>query len=464
MISAKERYLFVEQMFEKLSHLSIEEIISLRIELKPYGRHYKALCPFHNDTHYGSFYVTPSMGIWKCFTCDVGGNGIKFISQYDNIDYLHAAFKVAFEKNLISIDEYNLYSQKGNFSSSYSKSLEKKHTTIHNSVNTPCISKEIRPVCNNIYKLIQQKCGLSSEHFSHLQNVRMLSEERIKQDYFSFPDTSYKKNKIIKEIQAAYPEYTNDILMKVPGFYYDKKYQKVSFYGPSGIGILIHSTEGYVIQIRRDHVKEGQPRYTWFSSAFALYDEKYEGGAGPGSPRDILYPDKKGTNICITEGRFKSEVIRQAGNVAISLQGVSSQGDQNNSIVTDVKHIMKEYPIKRVYLMFDADGFSKPQVYKQLKRMINTLSSSLPDIKVFVCCWHISDGKGIDDVYINGKIATVKYILPSEYIDTYEGVFQSLLKKWNFSSERDVLKSPIEIRDKFYSELQSNEENAFLGN
>ena len=114
--------------------------------------------------------------------------------------------------------------------------------------------------------------------------------------------------------------------------------------------------------------------------------------------------------------------------------------------------------------MFDADGFSKPQVYKQLKRMINTLSSSLPNIKVFVCCWHISDGKGIDDVYINGKIATVKYILPSEYIDTYEEVFQSLLKKWNFSSERDVLKSPIEIRDKFYSELQSNEENAFLGN
>ena len=61
------------------------------------------------------------------------------------------------------------------------------------------------------------------------------------------------------------------------------------------------------IQIRRDTIKEGQQRYIWFSSSFAPYEpDKYIGGTGCGSPRDILYPPNTDRSIlCITEGRFK---------------------------------------------------------------------------------------------------------------------------------------------------------------
>ena len=113
-ITEKERHIFIENMFAKLENISVESIVGSRIPLKRNGRHLLGLCPFHNDTHLGSFLVTPDRGIWKCFACGDGyaGNGIKFISLYDGIDYLQAAFKVALEKGIITYDEYSLYSQR----------------------------------------------------------------------------------------------------------------------------------------------------------------------------------------------------------------------------------------------------------------------------------------------------------------------------------------------------------------
>ncbi len=68
------------------------------------------------------------------------------------------------------------------------------------------------------------------------------------------------------------------------------------------------------------------------------------GGAGCGSTHDILYPDNTDKGIiAITEGRFKSEILRDAGNVAISLQGVSTwKGIQN-----EILHIMDSRPVRK---------------------------------------------------------------------------------------------------------------------
>ena len=95
-------------MFFKLENIPVEQIVGSRILLKQQGPHFYGLCPFHVDHHVGSFVVTPRKGIWKCFTCgdNFGGNGIKFISLYDGIDYLQAAFKVAYENNIITYEEY----------------------------------------------------------------------------------------------------------------------------------------------------------------------------------------------------------------------------------------------------------------------------------------------------------------------------------------------------------------------
>ncbi len=77
-----------------LGKIDIVDVISSYIELKRMGSNYTARCPFHPDDT-PSFYVSPSKGIFKCFGCGVGGDAIKFVSLYENIDYWEALEKLA---------------------------------------------------------------------------------------------------------------------------------------------------------------------------------------------------------------------------------------------------------------------------------------------------------------------------------------------------------------------------------
>ncbi|RMH02665.1 MAG: DNA primase [Aquificota bacterium] len=77
-----------------LNKIDIVEVISSYIQLKRVGNNYAARCPFHPDDT-PSFYVSPSKGIFKCFGCGVGGDAVKFVALYENIDYKEALLKLA---------------------------------------------------------------------------------------------------------------------------------------------------------------------------------------------------------------------------------------------------------------------------------------------------------------------------------------------------------------------------------
>lgn len=460
-VTARERHLFIENMMSKLENLSVEEYVGSRIQLHPHGRHLFGACPFHNGTSNGSFVVTPSMGLWKCFKCGdgYGGNGIKFISLCDGIDYLQAAFKAALEKGIITYEEYELYATKQSYSKEYISKIKNKYNPEKKVTRIEQVKAPFG-VCHNVYRLFKECCSLSDKHLDHLRNVRKLSEERIAADYFTFPTKTHEKNKILNRIREEYPDYTDELLMTIPGFYFDKKSGKLSFYSVKGIGMLLHDEYGRVsaIQIRRDTVKKGQNRYTWFSSSFALYEpDKYLGGAGTGAPRDILYPDNTERSIlCITEGRFKSEVLRDAGNMAVSLQGVGSWKD----IDRDIIEIMKDRPVKSIFIMFDADMFGKWEVFKQLTALSAMLSSVFPFIRIKCGCWHEADGKGIDDLYHNGNISTIQYKDIPEISDIFYKILEDTLIQFGYATVRDIPDQKIE---EFRMLLQGKEEAAILG-
>jgi DNA primase len=67
----------------------IESIIGEYLPIKPRGGRWIGLCPFHQDSS-PSFYVTPHLGIYKCFACGAGGDVIKFISEFEKIDFSEA--------------------------------------------------------------------------------------------------------------------------------------------------------------------------------------------------------------------------------------------------------------------------------------------------------------------------------------------------------------------------------------
>lgn len=79
---------------QRVNDVPVEDIIGQYVSLKKAGAQYRSCCPFH-DEKTPSFTVTPSKGIFKCFGCGEGGNGINFVMKYERLEWKDAIKKVA---------------------------------------------------------------------------------------------------------------------------------------------------------------------------------------------------------------------------------------------------------------------------------------------------------------------------------------------------------------------------------
>ncbi|MBO4723971.1 MAG: DNA primase [Bacteroidaceae bacterium] len=73
-----------------LDAANIVDVVSEFVTLRRRGVNYVGLCPFHNEKT-PSFYVSPSKGICKCFSCGKGGNVIHFLMEHEQMSYWDAA-------------------------------------------------------------------------------------------------------------------------------------------------------------------------------------------------------------------------------------------------------------------------------------------------------------------------------------------------------------------------------------
>lgn len=71
------------------SRCDIVDVISDYMQLKSSGSNYTGLCPFHSEKT-GSFMVSKSKQIYKCFGCNAGGDVISFVMRYENVDFMEA--------------------------------------------------------------------------------------------------------------------------------------------------------------------------------------------------------------------------------------------------------------------------------------------------------------------------------------------------------------------------------------
>ncbi|HEV2908313.1 MAG TPA: CHC2 zinc finger domain-containing protein, partial [Candidatus Eremiobacteraceae bacterium] len=60
--------------------------VSQYVTLKRQGREYVGLCPFHAEKT-PSFYLNAEKQVWHCHGCDAGGDLIKFVERYENVDF-----------------------------------------------------------------------------------------------------------------------------------------------------------------------------------------------------------------------------------------------------------------------------------------------------------------------------------------------------------------------------------------
>jgi DNA primase len=79
---------------ELLARTDIVELVEARVPLKRAGREYQARCPFH-DERSPSFTVSPNKQFYHCFGCGAHGTALKFLMEYDRLEFLDAVEELA---------------------------------------------------------------------------------------------------------------------------------------------------------------------------------------------------------------------------------------------------------------------------------------------------------------------------------------------------------------------------------
>ncbi|OGJ57925.1 DNA primase [Candidatus Peribacteria bacterium RIFCSPHIGHO2_01_FULL_55_13] len=84
----------MDPVSEIKARLPIEQLVGQYVQMKPKGRNFVSLCPFHNDKH-PSFLISPDKGIAYCFACNSGGDIFSFYQKVENVDFPQAIRELA---------------------------------------------------------------------------------------------------------------------------------------------------------------------------------------------------------------------------------------------------------------------------------------------------------------------------------------------------------------------------------
>ncbi|MGB6370267.1 MAG: DNA primase [Atribacterota bacterium] len=97
---------FSSDLLEEIrNRCDIVDIISEYVHLKPAGKGFKGLCPFHEEKT-PSFMVSPEKQLFHCFGCGEGGNVFNFLMKYEKLSFFEAVKMLAKKSGIpLPVDE-----------------------------------------------------------------------------------------------------------------------------------------------------------------------------------------------------------------------------------------------------------------------------------------------------------------------------------------------------------------------
>lgn len=368
--------------------LDIVDVVSQYVVLKKSGANYWGICPFHNDKK-PSMSVSPSRGIFKCFSCGAGGDALAFLVKIQNREYKDVILELA--------DKYGI-------------ELPKKYSA---SSETKSLKKDMIKACSKAAKFYHMQLRSADDANKAMTALRKRNVDDSVIDKFTLGwapnkyDTLYKELK--KEFKDEILEKAGLILKSNSGGYIDRFRNRII--------IPIQNENGEYVAFGARAVDEGQnPKY--LNSSDSLIYNKSKLLFGLNSAQDAI---KAEDGVVIMEGYF-DVISAQAHGVenAVASCGTALTPDH-------VKLLSRYTKSRRIFLSFDTDKAGVNATTKGSNVIKETLST-LGDVKQF-------DESHIASAVDNKYACEIRVVSPpqgkdpDEFIRTMGGdVFKEYIK------------------------------------
>ena len=368
--------------------LDIVDVVSQYVVLKKSGANYWGICPFHNDKK-PSMSVSPSRGIFKCFSCGAGGDALAFLVKIQNREYKDVILELA--------DKYGI-------------ELPKKYNA---SSETKSLKKDMIKACTKAAKFYHMQLRSADDASKAMTALRKRNVDDNVIDKFTLGwapnkyDTLYKELK--KEFKDEILEKAGLILKSNSGGYIDRFRNRII--------IPIQNENGEYVAFGARAVDEGQnPKY--LNSSDSLIYNKSKLLFGLNSAQDAI---KAEDGVVIMEGYF-DVISAQAHGVenAVASCGTALTPDH-------VKLLSRYTKSRRIFLSFDTDKAGVNATTKGSNVIKETLST-LGDVKQF-------DESHIASAVDNKYACEIRVVSPpqgkdpDEFIRTMGGdVFKEYIK------------------------------------
>lgn len=287
--------------------IDIVDVISNSIELRKSGANFKACCPFHGEAT-PSFVISPTKQIYHCFGCGVGGDAIKFVQEYQKVNFQEAVEKIANDMN---------------FTLEYEDNYEKKDY------------QTIFEVVNKFYE-----DSLNDEHINYLLS-RGLTLESIKKFELGFAPRSDKQ---IEYMKSQFLNIEDSIEIGILAVDKDKLYARQR----ERITFPIRNHLNKLIGFGGRTLKDSKEIAKYINSPETKLYNKSKVFYGFNFAKDNIY---KKSNIVIVEGNLDVIMMHQIGiDTAVATMGTALTKEHISQI--------KKANAKAI-LCFDGDNAGK---------------------------------------------------------------------------------------------------------
>lgn len=396
-----------------IESVPIEMVVARYRPLVKSGKHFKALCPFHDD-HKPSLIVNTEQNFAWCFACQNGGNPVSFLQRIEGFSFPEAV-KTAGEiagidtTGLLKIDSSPQSKEKKEYSERIREVLEASFQFFRDQYKNHLPAQEYIQKRRGLSKQIEQVFGIgyAPEGFHTLEKF-LLSKKFSRKEMIDAGMLSYGKSE-----SETYDRFRGRVIFP------------------------LHDSLGKVIGFCGRILGEGNVKYL-NSPDSLLYDKSKQLYGFSLAKKEIRSNDR----VIMVEGNMDVVACHQWGICnAVALSGVGFSEDQ--------ARLVKRFT-KNVVLALDNDSAGQSALERIIPLMLKN------DLNIFVA--NVPGGKDPDEALKEDFEAVRKCF------ETAPPAFHFLLRMWIEKSDQSttgwqkgVLEKGFEIIEYMPTRLEQSE-------